>query len=548
MHSYSPWHLTFDTALIALALLAGCRGAPDGAAAPGTGGEDTTVYMTEAEALRVVFPSAARVVKETFTLDAAGRRSVESVLRGRLDASSFTVHAGVSADGRLDGYALILWEIGKFKPFHFIVGIEPDGRVRRVAVLVYRESRGGEVVRRRFLHQYEGKSAKDPIRTSRDIINISGATMSVTSLNLGVRKALAVVQATYLQSPERARALVERGQEVEVPPLRSPGVTGRSSVAETEVREARYVMGALCEIRAWGRDQDGVRGAIARAFLEIEEADRVLSDYREDSELSALNRSAGGGARPISEVLADFLGEAARISRASGGSFDITVGPIMAAWGFRGSREEEPSPAELDALRPLVDASRVSLERGPLGATCRLELAGMRLDPGGLGKGFAVDRAAGRLRREGIRAALIDFSGNMLALGAPPGSDAWTVAIRDPAHPDLVLGTIRLRDRAVSSSGSYEKFTTLGGVPRGHILSPRTLAPVEGVHGAVAVAGTAAAADGWSTAAHVLGAEAIEYLERNGVEGLVSLESGTCVETRGWGALLEPWSAEVCLR
>jgi len=172
----------------------------------------------------------------------------------------------------------------------------------------------------------------------------------------------------------------------------------------------------------------------------------------------------------------------------------------------------------------------------------------MRLDPGGLGKGFAVDRAAARLLREGIRSALIDFSGNMYALGAPPGSDAWTVAIRDPVHPDLVLGTIRLRDRAVSSSGSYEKFTTIGGARRGHICSPRTLAPVEGVHGAVAVAPTAATADGWSTAAHVLGAEAIEYLERGGVEGMVSLEDGRVLETRGWDALLEPWNAEVCLR
>src|SRR5688572_19527296 len=351
MLSYSPLRPTSDLqpALAAMVLLAGGRGASQGVAVPGAA-VDTTVYMTEPEALRVVFPSVARVVKETCTLDEAGRRSVESVLRGRLDASTFTVHAGISADGRLDGYALILSEIGKFKPFHFIVGIEPDGRVRRVAVLVYRESRGGEVARRRFLNQYEGKSAGDPIRTSRDIINISGATMSVTSLNHGVRKALAVVRTAYLERPERARRLVERGQDAEVAPLRPPGVSDRSSVAETEVREVRYVMGALCEIRAWARDEEDARRAIALAFLEIEEADRILSDYREDSDLSAFNRGAGGGPRPIPDVLADFLEEAARISRVSGGAFDVTVGPIVAAWGFRGHRTEEPSAAELDLL------------------------------------------------------------------------------------------------------------------------------------------------------------------------------------------------------
>jgi FAD:protein FMN transferase len=245
---------------------------------PQGGGPDeglTIHYMTEAEALRVVFPDAARIVEEDLLLTPEEVSSVEELLHARLGQRAFKVHAGVAADGTLDGFAVVQAEIGKFKLFHFIVGVEPDGRVRRVAVLVYRESRGGEVAQRRFLVQYEDKTAADPLRTSRDIINISGATMSVSSMNHGVKKVLAVIEVAYRRNPERLRKLLAR--PAAVPTGQSDRTTGE---AAGEVREARYIMGSLCEIRAFGGDPGALRHAIFQAFLEVEAADRSLSDYR----------------------------------------------------------------------------------------------------------------------------------------------------------------------------------------------------------------------------------------------------------------------------
>jgi thiamine biosynthesis lipoprotein len=499
----------------------------------------TTVYLTEAEALHVVFPDAARIVEENVTLSADERRAAEEILESRIGERTFTVHAGIRADGRLDGLAVIHEEIGKFKPFRFIVGTEPDGSVRRVAVLVYRESRGGEVAHRRFLTQYSGKTAADPIHLNRDIINISGATMSVSALNYGVKKVLALIEVVYRRNPERLGKLIESG------PVSHVASSPEQPLAEapTELREARYVMGSICEIRAHGPDREKLRASIARAFREIEAADRALSDWRPDSELSAVSREGGRAAVPVSELTASFLQLAERISRESRGAFDITVGPLVRAWGFRGKPARPlraPSLDDLEGLRPLVGHEKVELLRDGSGAwSARVAREGMILDPGALGKGFAVDLASRRLAQDGVESALIDFSGNMYAIGAPPGTDAWLVAVRDPSRPDAVLGTVKLRDRAISSSGGYEKWIEIDGVRRGHILSPHTLAPVDAVLGATVMAPTAAFADGYSTAACVLCDDAAGFLaSQTGVEGIIALRAdggGARFErTNGW--------------
>ncbi|HVR74928.1 MAG TPA: FAD:protein FMN transferase [Planctomycetota bacterium] len=527
--------------LLLLAACAGC-GAPPASEGPTEDGGDflTTVYMSEEEALRTIFPSAARVVREEVVLTVDERRAIEDVIEDRLGERAFTVHAGVKEDGSLDGFAVVQAEIGKFKLFHFIVGVEPDVRVRRVAVLVYRESRGGEVASRRFLEQYHGKRAADPIRIQRDIINISGATMSVNSMNHGVKKVLALLDVVYRRRPERTRRLLAAP-----PPARDassaaaphPHAAGGSPI---EARGARHVMGSLCEIRVWGADSARLAASISRAFLAVEEADRALSDYRPESELSRVSRDGARQAVEVSGLTEDFLALAEQLWRASGGAFDITLGPAVEAWGFRGGAPRSPSMGELEAVRRRVGQDKVHLERGERrGARVRLDAEGMRLDPGGLGKGFAADLAARSLEEDGVPAALVDFAGNMYALGAPPGQAGWVVAVRDPSRPASLLGTVTLHDAGISSSGSHEKSIVIDGVRRGHILSPATLRPTAGAAAACVVAPTAALADGWSTAACVLGEKAIPLLEgEEGIEGTVAIECDggerRLIATRGW--------------
>jgi Na+-translocating ferredoxin:NAD+ oxidoreductase RnfG subunit len=153
--------------------------------------------LTREQALKEIFPEAARSEVQTRTLSPAQRTRLEHDLGRRIDDDEIAVTRVFDATGALRGYAVVSEEVGKYRPITFMVGANPDFSVRDVVVMIYRESRGGDVKRRRFLNQYRGKSVRDPIDVNRDIINISGATISVRSMNAGVKRVLAELAALY---------------------------------------------------------------------------------------------------------------------------------------------------------------------------------------------------------------------------------------------------------------------------------------------------------------------------------------------------------------
>ena len=154
-------------------------------------------YLTEEQALALVFPECDEIVTDEFVMSPEEKNSLEKLLSRRLYEDGFrTVYR--KEKGTIQGYAIITEEIGKFHPFTFIVGVDMDGEITNIAVLIYRESRGGEIAKKRFLYQFMGKSFKNPIRINKDIINITGATMSVQYMCAGVRKVLAVINEYYL--------------------------------------------------------------------------------------------------------------------------------------------------------------------------------------------------------------------------------------------------------------------------------------------------------------------------------------------------------------
>ena len=155
------------------------------------------VLLTREQALKEIFPEAVRTAEERRPLDAGVKRELEAKLGRRIEEDELDVAKVYDGSGALRGYAVVTEEIGKYRPITFMVGVGPDLRVRDVAVMVYRESRGGDVKRKRFLSQYRGKRATDPIDVGRDIINVSGATISVRSLNAGVKRVLAELTAIY---------------------------------------------------------------------------------------------------------------------------------------------------------------------------------------------------------------------------------------------------------------------------------------------------------------------------------------------------------------
>ncbi len=295
-------------------------------------------------------------------------------------------------------------------------------------------------------------------------------------------------------------------------------------------------MGCAYAIDAYGVDADGVKRAVEEAFDEVDRIDRLMSNYKRDSALSRMNREAASHPVIVEPELFDFIVAAMRYGRDSDGAFDITVGPLMKAWGFFRGEGRVPAAAELDAARRYVGLQHVILD--PSARTIAFDDAGVELDLGGIAKGYAVDRAAAVLRHHDIASALISAGGSTIyGLGAPPGRDAWDVAIRDPLHAAKVALTAHLRDRGLSIAGTSEKSFEVDGVTYSHIMDPRSGRPVQGVLCVAVLASTGTAGDALDDAFFVLGPER----SRNYLHRLVDTDVMFFVpdQTRGWRLLRE---------
>jgi thiamine biosynthesis lipoprotein len=244
--------------------------------------------------------------------------------------------------------------------------------------------------------------------------------------------------------------------------------------------ESRVAMGGTGTVRACGRDAAALPAIVGEALDEIDRVDRLMSHYRRDSPLSRLNREAAGGPVAVEPELLAFLAECLRWSRESDGAFDVTVGPLMKAWGFFRGEGRVPGEDELARARDAVGYRHVVVDRGA--GTVRFDRPGVELDLGGIGKGYAVDRVVGLLRRRGVGSALVNLGGSSVyGLGSPPGRKSWEIGIQDPTDPAKTALTARLRDRALSIAGGYEHFFEKDGVTYSHIMDPRTGRPVRGV-------------------------------------------------------------------
>lgn len=271
-----------------------------------------------------------------------------------------------------------------------------------------------------------------------------------------------------------------------------------------------------CEyaIEAYGDDADSLPGIVDDAFDEVDRIDRLMSHYKADSPLSRINREAAHHPVAVEPELFDFIVEAMRYQRDSDGAFDITVGPLMKAWGFFRGEGHLPTDDELGAARRHVGGAHVILNRES--KTIAFDAAGVELDLGGIAKGYAVDRVASLLRQRHVAAALISSGGSTIyGLGAPPGADAWDVKLQDPIDARNTAFAIKLKDRALSVAGSSEKAFEAGGVRYSHIMDPRTGRPAQGVLSVAVLASSGTAGDALDDAFFVLGPErSRSYLTR----------------------------------
>lgn len=289
-----------------------------------------------------------------------------------------------------------------------------------------------------------------------------------------------------------------------------------AAMAPHRLERARLLMGTVCRITAYGADREGIATAVEAALSQIAAVEVVLSTWRPDTEMARVNRMAAHGPVSVTPLLGDFLARSLLLARQTGGAYDPSVGALVDAWDLRGDGRI-PSAAEIETALGAVGFGRIALDarRGQVAFLA----PGLWIDTGGSGKGFALDRAAQVLRREGIASALLDFGGQLLAMGAPPGESAWTVAVADPEDRERPALVVELRDASLATSSQSERSRQVQGRRVGHILDPRTGAPVERWGSVTVRAPDATAADGLSTALFVLGPdEGLEWARRSGVE------------------------------
>jgi thiamine biosynthesis lipoprotein len=275
-------------------------------------------------------------------------------------------------------------------------------------------------------------------------------------------------------------------------------------------------MGTVGSIVIRGDDAGNAGAMTACATATVAALEDKLSIFKPGSDLARINAADGREGVEVAPDTRELIDLALRASRDSGGAFDMTVGPLMALWGFRGSNLIQRLPTDLERAAALesVGYRHVSIS----GRTVRVDRAGIRLDAGGIGKGYAVDKGWTALRAAGWNHFLINMGGNMRAAGRPVPNRAWSVGVRNPFQTDELLGNLRLEDgMAVATSGHYEKFVTIDDVRYAHIMDPRSGLPVQGMAGVTVAAPSAGEADAMSTTMFVMGPkEGVAMLARTG--------------------------------
>jgi thiamine biosynthesis lipoprotein len=317
---------------------------------------------------------------------------------------------------------------------------------------------------------------------------------------------------------------VARGPKVEARPYPS-----QPSLYHHEA--TRLSMACVYAIDAYGPDATALPRILDDAFDEVDRIDRLMSHYKADSPLSRINREAAAHPVKVEPELFDFIAEAMRYNRESDGAFDITVGPLMKAWGFFGGEGRMPSDEALAAARHHVGPAHVILNATD--RTIAFDELGVELDLGGIAKGYAVDRVVGLLKGRQVAAALVSAGGSTIyGLGAPPGRIGWDVTIQDPIDVRKAALTVTLKDRAVSVAGRSEKWFESGGVRYSHIMDPRTGRPVQGVLTVAVLTSNGTAGDALDDALFVMGPERSRaYLKkRTGIDAFFLLPD----PKRGW--------------
>ena len=306
-----------------------------------------------------------------------------------------------------------------------------------------------------------------------------------------------------------------------------------SGCGKKEYSKVEFLMDTVVEIKVYHKRKAEAEKAINSSMEEMKRVEQKMSCFFSGSEVSRINKDAfleekkgsllAEGWIPISDELFSLLGESVLLSKLTKGSFDITIYPLWKIWKFEGENIEVPSKGKIERVLELVTYKNMILQNGKISFAKK----GMGIDLGGIAKGYAVDAAIKVLKDKNIKSAMVNAGGDMYVLGKKEGKP-WRIGIRHPRREGEILGTVEVENRAIVTSGDYERFFFSGGKKYHHIINPKTGYPADECQSVTIVAREATFADGLATGIFVLGPKEgmalIENLE--GVEGVIVNKEG----------------------
>lgn len=315
--------------------------------------------------------------------------------------------------------------------------------------------------------------------------------------------------------------------------------------ATKEARRLRFkrpAMAAMFEIIFdIDREERQLHDMADASFELVHHLERQLSSYIGGSDISYINQTAAERPARIVPDLFELLKTARRLYDETDGAFDITVGPLVRAWGFFKREGRIPDPETLKEAREGVGMDNVVLDDEEY--TVRFTKPGVEINLGAIGKGYVVDRVIAQLREWDVRCALVHSGQSAIAvIGKPPNDDGWRVGVADPRNPEEALGSLLLVDSTMSISGSWEQFFEVDGKRYSHILDPRTGQPAQGILSTTVTGPSATISDALSTAFFVMGVEQTRaYCEKHEEIGAVIIagESPQTMEVHAIGCKLE---------
>ena len=295
-------------------------------------------------------------------------------------------------------------------------------------------------------------------------------------------------------------------------------------------RESRILMDTFCSITVVGSSKEKAKEAIEAGFTEIEKLEQLINYFSPESEVAAINRASGSNPVKVSQETLELIRKAIEIARYTNGAFDPTIGPLMRLWGFSQETINPfiPPQDEIKNAVRLIDYKKIRINESA--SEIFLEEKDMELDLGGIAKGYAADKALESIKAQGISAALVAVGGDIKTFGIKPDNRPWKIGIQNPrveinehqkAGEDIFL-SLYLRDKAISTSGDYQRFFVVKGKRFHHILDPGTGLPASTVISVSVISPKGYIADGLSTAVFVLGSvKGMELLESMDLDGII---------------------------